>query len=158
MRSVRALDVLFTAQSAVNLLSRVATSQASKLCSVRREPIQHGAPQAASNEYIQKETVVNRTESAAESLNAARTTLTNIQEVVDASTEQHRRQGSPLSSKLLQLKDNAPELSRQNVRERYSKPPSALFKTIDPTLIEETKSVSCIDSHWCALTSCARNL
>jgi hypothetical protein len=142
----------------VNLLSRVATSQASKLCSVRQEPIQHVDPQTVSNEHRQKETLVNSTEPAVESVNAAPTTMANIQEVVDASTEQRGQQGSPLSSKLLHSKDNASDLSRQIVRERYSKPPSALFKTIDPTLIKETESVSCIKSHWCALTACARNL
>jgi hypothetical protein len=157
MRSVRALDVLFTAQSAVNLLSRVATSQASKLCSVRQEPIQHADPQAASNEHFQKETLVGSTEPAAESVNTAPTS-TNMQEVMGTSTEQRGYQESYGSSKLLHYKDNTSALLRQGVRERYSKPPSALFQTIDPTLIEETKSVSCINSHWCILNACARNL
>lgn len=134
MRSVRALDVLFTAQAAVNLLSRVAASQATKICAVQDEPV----TEISQQEATKSNTAELRPISDAQPIPSS--PLPTQEDLRDAQTIQERQ--PPVASiNLSNISDNGPVLSRQEVKKRYTKPPSALFRSIDPSSLDKANAV-----------------
>ncbi|KAG8846379.1 hypothetical protein FRB91_000868 [Serendipita sp. 411] len=143
MRSVRVLDVLFTANSAVNLLSRVAASQASKVCRLQEtnptfndtvEPAQQEDDGVLSKENLN---VASRNETV------GTVRPTTVAEVLSENPAPSTPQApqiehkvpiniSPTSSSTI----NAPSGLR-SVRERYAKIPSALYQSLEPRVLEQ---------------------
>jgi hypothetical protein len=107
MRSVRALDVLFTAQSAVNLLSRVVASQTGNLCRVEPQTYTHTQDTTRTSEPLLQED----TKSA---LN-------------------------------LDLVSKEASTLHVGVRQRYTKPSSKLFESLEPNSLQQSPPVRTLD-------------
>ncbi|KAG9021287.1 hypothetical protein FS842_006710 [Serendipita sp. 407] len=143
MRSVRVLDVLFTANSAVNLLSRVAASQASKVCRLQEtNPTFNDTVEPAQQEHdgvLSKENL--NVASRNETVGTVRPTT--VAEVLSENPAPSTPQAqqiehkvpisiTPTSSDTI----NAPSAPR-SVRERYAKNPSALYQSLEPQVLEQ---------------------
>lgn len=133
MRSVRALDVLFTAQSAVNLLSRVVASQTGSLCRVD--------PQASAQEVPTEEPTSPASSSTNNSepriINVVPSSSRNRSADVDAVSQnlEHRSINASLAPNMNTVSQEAPK-SHVGVRQRYTKPTSKLFQSLDANSLE----------------------
>jgi hypothetical protein len=142
MRSVRALDVLFTAQSAVNLLSRVVTSQTGKLCRV--EPRTYTHTQDASVDASSGPTSPFTNDSTHEAVPPAAQRVPNHGETV-------KRNSEPLLQEDTKPTLNSNSVSKEvstshvGVRQRYTKPSSKLFESLEPNSLQQIPPVSTLD-------------
>ena len=139
MRSVRALDVLFTAQSAINLLSRVVASQTGNLCRVDR----HAS--------VQEDTVDDSIKLGTSSNDSSPSKIVNVA----PASSQKPPASAQMASRVLEtrpsdikLKNNViidgkgSSVSHIGVRQRYTKPASQFFQTLQPNSLEYTAPVS----------------
>ncbi|KAG8834896.1 hypothetical protein FRC17_006443 [Serendipita sp. 399] len=137
MRSVRVLDVLFAANSAINLLSRVATSQASKVCRLQEKPSSSDIAEPSQRES--KGTSLKEDEEVVlRNGNSAATTTTEVLSEAPATPlpgisnieQNYQVNNAPNASK-------DASLSRRTIRERYAKTPSVLYQTLEPPSLEK---------------------
>jgi hypothetical protein len=150
MRSVRVLDVLFTAHSAVNLLSRVAAAQAQKVCQVENIQSGHTAPLAQRKDVnevdidIQPDfpkdvergqpqpSIVSDFNTTDRATSSSRETP--LGDAKDTSTPPNVVKGSPLMGATT-------EEIRRKVKERYSKPASTLYQSLELGSIAQPEQV-----------------
>jgi hypothetical protein len=145
MRSVRALDVLFTAQSAVNLLTRVVTSQTGKLCQV--EPRTYTHIQDANVDASSGPTSSFTSDSTHEALNGvppAAQRVPNHGETVMHTSEPLLQEDTKSTLNLNSVSKEA-STSHVGVRQRYTKPSSKLFESLEPNSLQQFPPVSALD-------------
>jgi hypothetical protein len=145
MRSVRALDVLFTAQSAVNLLSRVVASQTGKLCRV--EPQTYTQTQDANVDTSSSPASPLTNDLTHEAFDGAPPAAQGVRN----HGETGMRTLEPLlqedTTPTLNLNSVSKELSTSHVgvRQRYTKPSSKLFESLESNSLQQIPPVSTLD-------------
>lgn len=139
MRSVRALDVLFTAQSAINLLSRVVASQTGNLCRVDPHASTHEANAEDSNNH----NTTSRNDIKPNVVNVASYSPKNPPagiEVAPYTSKPHIIDAVHTSNEKTASKE--PSISHISVRQRYTKPTSNLFRSLEPNSLEPVTKVN----------------
>lgn len=145
MRSVRALDVLFTAQSAVNLLSRVVASQSGKLYRVEPRIYTHTQdanvePSSSPNSNFTNDSMHDTFDGvppAARTLSNHGETATRISEPLPGEATKPTSNLNPVSIEM--------STRHVGVRQRYTKPSSKLFESLEPNSLQQIPPVSTLD-------------
>ncbi|CAG7848324.1 Protein ABC1 homolog, mitochondrial Flags: Precursor [Serendipita indica DSM 11827] len=148
MRSVRALDVLFTAHAAVNLLSRVAAAQASKICHTQQQPPPSSVDaQQATKRNEQRVDEIKASITEVEEPNPIETATkpTSFESTLSGSplpiSPAHTQLGSTPQIEAISQAPYAKTLaSRKEVRERYAKTPSKLYRNVESLTIDTAPS------------------